>query len=204
MPHDSIADLEYPGRESIPSSIKQAMWDFLRRDDNIMRMETAYRLGRTPLEALSAQLIFEFGTNIDLRHVKQMIGRMVRQIMERMGYEVERRSLRITRRCLFSSGATYRRKGQVRNRSARNTADRAWLEGKGDPFNRWVDAQVRGPDGKLDFDLMEDLASRYGVKLPLAVSTPGERRLCLGILLRPVVPRTEYTTIRIVGGRQCR
>jgi hypothetical protein len=203
MSYERVADLEYRGRDNRDCVVK-AIWDFLRQHDNLVRMENAVQLDRTPLEALSAQLIFEFGTNIDLPHVKQMIGRMVRQIIERLGYEIDRKSLRITRPCLFSSGATYRRKGQVRNRSVRNTPDRAWLEGKGDAFNRWVDAQVRGPDGKPDVDLMDALASRYGVEYPLrGMVTPGEMRLHVGILLRPVVPSSEYRpTIRIGGGRR--
>ena len=203
MSHESIADLEYRGRDNLESNVVRAIWDFLRRHDNLIRMETAVRLDRTPLEALSAQLIFEFGTNINLQIAKQMIGRMVRQIMQALGYEIERKSLRITRPCLFSRGATYRRKGQVRNRSIRNAPSRTWLEGKGDPFNRWIDAQVRGRDGKPDLDLMEDLASRYGVKCPPREAMRGEMRLYVGVLLRPLVPSSEYrTSIPMRGGRR--
>ncbi len=197
MSHESIADLKYRGRDNLESNVVRAIWDFLRRHDNLIRMETAVRLDRTPLEALSAQLIFEFGTNINLQIAKQMIGRMVRQIMQALGYEIERKSLRITRPCLFSRGATYRRKGQVRNRSIRNAPSRTWLEGKGDPFNRW------GRDGKPDLDLMEDLASRYGVKCPPREAMRGEMRLYLGVLLRPLVPSSEYrTSIPMRGGRR--
>jgi hypothetical protein len=203
MSYEKVADLQYRGNVSAADRLVPAIWDFLRRPDNLLRMETASRLGRSPLEAVSAELIHEFGTSINLPSVKQMIGRMVRQIMEALGYEIERKSLRITRPCLFSSGATYLRKGQVRDRSARNTAERAWLEGKGDLFNRWIDAQVRGPDGKPDSDLMADLASRYGAKLP-PYPDPSQRRLYLGVLLRPLVPHTEYVTTWRSGGRQCR
>ena len=206
MSYERTADLQYRGNYNPEASVLiGAIWDFLRRDDNLIRMETAVRLDRAPVEALSAQLIFEFGTSIDLQIVKQMIGRMVRQIMEKLGYEIERKSLRITRPCLFSSGASYRRKGQVRDRSVRNSADRTWLEGKGDLFNRWVDAQVRGPDGKPNFELMENLAARYGIKCPpREAASPGEMRLIVGILLRPLVPSSEYRTIiRIGGGRRC-
>jgi hypothetical protein len=153
------------------------------------------------VEALSAQLIFEFGTAINVQGVKQLVGRMVRQIMYTLGYETERKGARITRPCLFTAGATYRRKGQIRDRSIRNTPSRTWLEGKGDTFNRWIDAQVRGRDGKLDFDLMEGLASRYGIKSPPRFMVE-ETRLCIGILLRPVVPSSEYMTIRIGAGRR--
>ncbi len=205
MSYERTADLQYRGNYNPEASVLiGAIWDFLRRDDNLIRMETAVRLDRAPVEALSAQLIFEFGTSIDLQIVKQMIGRMVRQIMEKLGYEIERKSLRITRPCLFSSGASYRRKGQIRDRSVRNSADRTWLEGKGDLFNRWVDGRVKGPDGELIVDSMEELAGRYGVKCPPREAvTPTEMRLLIGIMLRPIVPSSEYKTIiRVGGGRQ--
>src|SRR6266536_5879008 len=48
MSHESIADLKYRGRDNLESNVVRAIWDFLRRQDNLIRMETAVRLDRTP------------------------------------------------------------------------------------------------------------------------------------------------------------
>ena len=89
------------------------IWHFMRRPDNVVRMETASFLRRPAVEALSPGLLEEFGPEMGEDRFKQMIGHMARQVMEAIGYGIEqpRRSVRITRDNLFSSGARYRRPG---------------------------------------------------------------------------------------------
>ena len=47
---------------------------------------------------------------------KRMIGHMARQVMEALGYEIDRPSLRITRENLLSTASRYRKAGTGRNR----------------------------------------------------------------------------------------
>lgn len=69
------------------------MWDFLNRYDNIVRMETATYFGYPAAEALSESLICRFGDDIRKNDdVHQMIGNMIRQIMELYGYRLKSES----------------------------------------------------------------------------------------------------------------
>src|SRR5262249_12332604 len=113
-----LSALEYQARHfnHVSYVVERALWTFLTREDNIVRMETAASLERAAVEALSDPLIAEFGVEISQREVKQVIGHMVKQIMESLGYEVER-TLRITRPGLFTSGLAFRRAGTSSCRS---------------------------------------------------------------------------------------
>jgi len=184
--------------------LTRALGAFVRRPDNVIRMETAVHLGRAPVEALSDPLIHEFGKEIAHPRIRQFIGQLVRQVMEFLGYEAEGEPLRITRLNVFSSGTRYRRPGHARDRSTKITAEerRAWLnEQQGDAFNRWLDAQVLKPDGTIDVDRLFGLADEWAVEYPAlailnASGAPkfpaGQLRLVFGILLRGRVPPSEY------------
>lgn len=74
-----------------------AIWAFLNENDNKIRMETATYLSRPALEPLSPKLLEKFGEAITEDRVKQMIGHMVRQIMEHLGYRLDQNDVRITR-----------------------------------------------------------------------------------------------------------
>jgi hypothetical protein len=85
-----------------------ALWAFLNRDDNILRMETASYLARPAIEPLAPGLLREFDARITQRRIKQMIGHMVRQIMEKRGYHLQQSNVRITRKGnFFTSGSRY-------------------------------------------------------------------------------------------------
>jgi len=89
------------------TDIGVSIWEFLLAKDNVIRMETASFLGRPAVEPLSPYLLGEYGDDIRERRTKQMIGHMVRQIMEERGYQVARSGMRITRKNLFASGTRY-------------------------------------------------------------------------------------------------
>ena len=84
------------------------IWAFLNSIENIVRMETATYLGRPAAEALSPQLLALFGSAIAEDRMKQMIGHMIRQILESRGYSVDRGNVRINREGnIFSSATRY-------------------------------------------------------------------------------------------------
>ncbi len=85
-----------------------AIWDFLNLPENILRMETASYLLRPAAEALSPALLAQFGVGIAERRPKQMIGHMVRQIMEQNGHRLGRSNIKI-RSCgnMFSYASHY-------------------------------------------------------------------------------------------------
>lgn len=84
-------------RELADSPLGQAVWRFLNEPDNLVRMETATYLGRPAVEPLSPGLLARFGEEVAQDRMKQMIGRMARQIMEPRGYRIDRQNVRIAR-----------------------------------------------------------------------------------------------------------
>ena len=86
----------------------QALWDFLNEPDNVLRMVTASYLARPAVEPLSPALLARFGPSIKRDRLKQMIGHMVRQVLEARGYRLDRGNVKITRvGNMFASGSRY-------------------------------------------------------------------------------------------------
>lgn len=85
------------------------MWEFLNEHENIIRMETACELGRPAVEAVASRLINKFVNELkDNNHrIKQMIGHMVRQIMERQGFQLDSQNMKVRTGGLFSKGSRY-------------------------------------------------------------------------------------------------
>ncbi len=84
------------------------IWDFLNERETVLRMETASYLGRPAIEPLSPLLLQRFGPSIKRVRLKQMIGHMVRQIMEARGYRLDRSNVKISRiGNMFASGSRY-------------------------------------------------------------------------------------------------
>ena len=95
----------------------QEIWDFLNHGDNVIRMETATYLVRTAAEPLSPFLLSKFGGDIRAPRLKQMIGHMIRQIMESRGYHVDRNNVRITTTDnMFTSATRYMAGAQIETR----------------------------------------------------------------------------------------
>jgi hypothetical protein len=86
----------------------QALWDFLNTPENLLRMTTASYLGRPAVEPLSPALLQRFGPSIKRTRLKQMIGHMVRQVLEARGYRLDRSTVKISRiGNIFASGSRY-------------------------------------------------------------------------------------------------
>lgn len=95
-------------RELANSPLGQGLWAFLNERDNLIRMETATYLERPAVEPLSSGLLQRFGDEARPDRVKQMIGRMVRQILEPRGYRIDRQNVRIPAPAnMFASGTRY-------------------------------------------------------------------------------------------------
>src|ERR1700751_2515442 len=118
--HPDLSHLAYDAqnfRDLAETPLGQEIWGFLKTRDNLVRMETATFLERTAVEPLAPGLARHFGSEIAQDRLKQMIGHMTRQIMEALGYEIDRQGLRITRESLFTTATSYRRRDEARDRS---------------------------------------------------------------------------------------
>ncbi|ABA04068.1 hypothetical protein Nwi_0803 [Nitrobacter winogradskyi Nb-255] len=181
-------------RDLFETELGTGVWKFLIRPDNVIRMETASFLERAAVEPLAPGLVAEFGPDIAQDRIKQMIGHMVRQIMEAVGYEIDRPGLRITRESLFSSGARYQPQDHNRDRTMKITPEQrqAWLERTAkSPFNIWLDRHVKGPDGKLDLERLYEVARRHGIEKRYDHLNPGQQRMNIGVMLRSRVTQEE-------------
>jgi len=100
----------------------QSVWGFLNESEIIGRMETASDLGQPALQAIEEQLLEKFEDAILPDRIKQMIGRMVRQIMESRGYEHVTSDVRLNS-VPFYKASRYRRRDQETVYLFKNTAD---------------------------------------------------------------------------------
>jgi hypothetical protein len=85
----------------------KSLWKFLNREDNIIRMETATELGKTAAEAVSKNLLKEFGDDVKINRIKQMIGHMIRQVMENQGYQIDTQNVKVGDKRLFTKASRY-------------------------------------------------------------------------------------------------
>ena len=98
-----------PGSFSDVSStlLGHAVWKFLHTEAAIACLETTTYLKRPALEGLQPHLVSEFGDEIRADRVKQMTGRMVRQVMESLGYGLDQTDVGIRVGDLYKTAARY-------------------------------------------------------------------------------------------------
>ena len=119
-----LSSLEYKPqhfRDLADTELGGGLWAFLKRPDNLIRMETATLLDRAAVEPLAAGLVFEFGDEVRDDRTKQMIGHMTRKVMEALGYELDRTGLRMTKAAIDHQ-AHRDRQGQRGGRRQREEA----------------------------------------------------------------------------------
>ncbi len=109
--------MEYiPGRYSSTYANEggKEIWNYLTMPQNIIRMETATYLSRPAIEPLSPALLKRFGDEVRKDRIKQMMGHMVRQIMENGGYVLQQSNVKISNAgCIFSRASRYVSKEEV-------------------------------------------------------------------------------------------
>lgn len=98
-----------PGKfsDKARQSIGKELWEFLNSPENRIRMETAVELRKPPAEALVKVLVEKFGDEIKEHRIRQMIGHMIRQVMEHLGYQFQTQSRKVGNKRLFTRAATY-------------------------------------------------------------------------------------------------
>lgn len=77
------------------SSLGQGIWEFLTKPETVARLVTASELGKPAVEGIEEQLLSEFREEVLADRVKQMIGHMVRQIMEQTGWVIDQSEVRV-------------------------------------------------------------------------------------------------------------
>lgn len=192
-----VSDLRYDPQNfsDLYKTIGPAIWDFLRRYDNIIRMETATFLDRAAVEPLGPYLLEEFGEDVNQDRYRQMIGHMARQIMEALGYELERTSLRLTRINMFTTAAAYKPLGEIKDRGMKITREQreAWAaKTANSKFNVWLNQRVQKADKTLDLDALYAVAKEFKIEQEYRHLNPGQQRMIIGSKLRAMVPQELY------------
>ena len=95
--------------QEFESEFGSNVWEFLKTHDSLLILETSTFLHRPALEGLQPKLLEAFDDKIREDRNKQMIGRMVRQIMECHGYSLDRTGVKIRNGDLFVTAARYRK-----------------------------------------------------------------------------------------------
>lgn len=75
--------------------ICKKIWDFLNEHDNIVKMKAACYFKKPAAQIMSEGLLEKFGEAIRDDQIKQLIGSMIRQILENEGYEHEKHGMKI-------------------------------------------------------------------------------------------------------------
>jgi hypothetical protein len=85
------------------------LWEFLNEAENIIRLRTATMLDRPAVEGIEEELLLKFGEEIEHDRTRQMVGHMVRQVMERLGFVVAVQNCKMTHGAPFSRATRYKR-----------------------------------------------------------------------------------------------
>lgn len=104
------------------SELGQRIWAFLTRPENVARLETASQLGKPAVEGIEEQLLDEFREEVLADRVKQMVGHMVRQILEQHDWVLDQTDVKL-QSVPFSKAARYRRPDWITFHAFRNTND---------------------------------------------------------------------------------
>jgi hypothetical protein len=104
------------------SAIGRRIWSFLIRPEIIARLETASELGKPAVEGIEEQLLDAFREEVLADRIKQMVGHMVRQILEQRGWVLDQGDVKV-QSVPFSKASRYRRPDWHTFHAFRNTSD---------------------------------------------------------------------------------
>lgn len=101
-----------PGRfaDLADSPLGKRLWRFLLEQESVLRLEVASELRHPAVEGVAESLLERFGSDVRPDRVKQMVGHMVRQVLEARGFVLDAQNLRTRFGAgLFSRASRYRR-----------------------------------------------------------------------------------------------
>ncbi len=104
------------------SDLGQRIWSFLTRPEIIARLETASELSKPAVEGIEEQLLDAFREEVLADRVKQMVGHMVRQILEQRDWVLDQSDVKV-QSVPFTKATRYRRPDWFTFHAFRNTSD---------------------------------------------------------------------------------
>ena len=92
------------------TALGRRLWRFLLERENVLRLEVASELRHPAVEGIAERLVDCFGDDVRPDRVKQVVGHMVRQVLESRGFTLDAQNLRTRFGAgLFSRASRYRR-----------------------------------------------------------------------------------------------
>jgi hypothetical protein len=104
------------------SDLGQRIWAFLTQPESVARLETASELCKPAVEGIEEQLLEAFREDVLADRVKQMVGHMVRQILEERDWVLDQSDVKV-QSVPFSKATRYRRPDWITFHAFRNTSD---------------------------------------------------------------------------------
>lgn len=104
------------------TALGQRIWAFLTEPENVARLETASQLGKPAVEGIEEHLLEEFRAEVLADRVKQMVGHMVRQILEQRDWVLDQADVKV-QSVPFSKAARYRKPDWITFHAFRNASD---------------------------------------------------------------------------------
>lgn len=89
----------------------QRVWVTLNTPEYVSCLETATALHQPAIKGIEERLLRDFGADVMDDRIKQMIGHMVRQVMERYGYVIDQQKVKIDS-IPFYSGTRYKHRDE--------------------------------------------------------------------------------------------
>lgn len=119
-----------------PSDFEIRLRAFLNRAESRQTLRDTTFLGQPAVAGLAVRLLEEFQTELDSDHHRQLVGSITREVMEDMGYEIEKHDVVVTT-YPFSKAARYRLRDGVFLQVFRSTGDprEVCISLKRDPSN---------------------------------------------------------------------
>ena len=87
------------------SNLGQRIWAFLIQPESVARLETASELSKPAVEGIEEQLLEAFREDVLADRVKQMVGHMVRQILEQRDWVLDQSDVKVQSVPLQQGGA---------------------------------------------------------------------------------------------------
>ena len=85
----------------------RSLWEFLNQRECIIRMSAVSEVRRPAVEGVSRLLLEKYKDRVREDRCKQMVGNMIRQIMEKNGFEHSTHNIKVRFGDLFTKGSRY-------------------------------------------------------------------------------------------------
>lgn len=89
------------------SRVARSLWRFLNKPDQVVRLEVASELGHAALDGVIVDLERKFNRSLRGKRTKQMVGAMIKRVLESRGWRIGKTGIRVRLGRRFTVAARY-------------------------------------------------------------------------------------------------